>query len=253
MRKNYKLTIRYDGGRYLGWQHQPGKDMEHTIQGKLELVLSRMLEEEKADASVEVIGAGRTDAGVHALAMTASVFLDTEKTEQEIFTYLNHYLPDDIAVDEVKTAADRFHARYNAAGKTYCYTCWCGRTKPVFDRKYVMVLEEMPDLDRMRKAAEFMEGEHDFASFCTLPGKNKSTVRIVDKIAIEQDGRYIRMTFHGTGFLRNMVRILTGTLLDVGYGKKTPEQVREIMEAKDRKLAGPTADPQGLCLIKVDY
>ncbi|MCI2049359.1 MAG: tRNA pseudouridine(38-40) synthase TruA [Lachnospiraceae bacterium] len=271
MSRNYRLTVRYDGGRYLGWQHQPGSGMERTIQGKLELVLTRMLQEEKAEGSsvrsaksakggsgtvmqpVDVIGAGRTDAGVHAQAMTASVVLDTSKSASEIGDYLNRYLPEDISVDECTEAPLRFHARYNATGKTYCYTCWTGARKPVFDRRYLKVLEGRPDVDKMREAAGCLIGEHDFAAFCTLPGKNKSTVRLLDRIEIAEDGPYLRLTFHGSGFLRNMVRILTGTLLEVGFGRMQPSEIPAILASKDRKQAGPTAEPQGLTLICVDY
>ena len=243
--KNFKLLIEYDGSRYYGWQRQP----EHeTIQGKLENVLSLMCQKK-----VEVIGAGRTDAGVHAKGMVANVSMDTELSEQEIRAYLNRYLPDDIAVTEVKTASPRFHARYNAVGKTYCYTCYDGEVKSVFDRKYITHLEEKPDSTKMRQAAEILMGEHDFRNFCVNPRMKKSTVRCVDKIEIVRKGDYIIFTFHGTGFLQNMVRIMVGTLLEVGYGRMTCEQVANVLETKDRQKAGPTAPAQGLCLISVDY
>ena len=166
---------------------------------------------------------------------------------------MNRYLPDDIAVNEVREASERFHARYNAVGKTYQYTCYAGEVKTIFDRKYVTSLEKMPDVKAMQEAAEYLKGKHDFASFCTNPRMKKSTVRIVDQIDITMRKGYIYFTFHGTGFLQNMVRVLVGTLLDVGYGKIQPAEVAEIMEKKDRKLAGPTAPAQGLTLIKVDY
>ena len=134
--KNFKMIVSYDGTRYFGWEHQP--DTEMTIQGKLEKVLSQMQELPEGQ-SVTVIGAGRTDAGVHARAMTCNVLLDTVKTEEEIQEYMNRYLPDDISVNSVKLAAERFHSRFKAIGKTYRYTCWYGSTKPVFDRRYVTV------------------------------------------------------------------------------------------------------------------
>lgn len=246
MRENYKMTIAYDGSRYFGWEHQPNTDM--TIQGKLETVLSRMV-----DAPVEVIGAGRTDAGVHARAMTANARLDTDMTPEEICMYMNRYLPEDICIREVRKASERFHSRYNAQGKTYCYTCYIGSRKPVFDRKYVYVPEEYPDVERMRKAAEYLMGAHDFASFCGNPRMKKSTIRIVDKIEIVQRGDYLELSFHGTGFLQYMVRILTGTLLEVGAGKRTPESMEELLAARDRSQAGFTAPAKGLCLIRVDY
>lgn len=246
MRENYKMIIAYDGSRYYGWEHQPNTEM--TIQGKLENVLSRMTGE-----TVEVIGAGRTDAGVHAKGMVMNARFQTELCVEEIRDYMNRYLPDDIGVCEVRRASDRFHSRYNALGKTYCYTCYAGTQKPIFNRKYVYVLEETPDLEKMRKAAGYLTGTHDFASFCSNPRMKKSTVRKVDKIEITQSGAYINFTYHGTGFLQHMVRILTGTLLEVGFGKRDPESIPALIEAKSRALAGATAPAQGLCLIKVDY
>ncbi len=242
---NYRLLIEYDGTRYYGWQRQPA---QVTVQGKLEGVLSLMCGRE-----VEVIGAGRTDAGVHARGMTANVNLETELGAEEIRDYLNRYLPDDIAVLEVKEASPRFHARYNATGKTYCYTCFDGAVKPVFDRKYYTRLEEVPDVEKMREAAAVLKGEHDFRNFCVNPRMKKSTVRLVDEIKIERDGGYLRFTFHGTGFLQNMVRIMVGTLLEVGCGRMTVEEVRRVLESKERCKAGPTAPAQGLCLMRVDY
>ncbi|MDD6692012.1 MAG: tRNA pseudouridine(38-40) synthase TruA [Lachnospiraceae bacterium] len=246
--RNFKMIVSYDGTRYYGWEHQPGNDM--TIQGKLESVLAEM-----SGKPVTVIGAGRTDAGVHARAMTANVLLDTDLSEEEIQQYLNRYLPDDISVNDVKQCADRFHARYKAIGKTYRYSLWYaeGGEKPVFERKYAYILKEKPDVERMREAAEHLQGEHDYKSFCGNSHMKKSTVRVVDTIRIEESGNWIRIYFHGSGFLQNMVRILTGTLLEVGYGRLSPEDCGAILEAKDRKKAGPTAPAQGLCLMKVDY
>lgn len=245
MEQNYRLTIAYDGSRFFGWERQPDKD---TIQGKLEAVLGTL-----QGYPVNVIGAGRTDAGVHARAMTANVVLDVTETPDALRDYLNRYLPDAIAVREVKEAAPRFHARYNALGKTYRYTCHTGPVKSVFDRKYVTLLDYDPDVEKMRQAAAYLLGENDFASFCGNPRMKKSTVRLVDHIAIERRKDRVVFTFHGTGFLQNMVRIMVGTLLEVGRGYWTPEQVRDILAAKDRKQAGPTAPPEGLCLMKVDY
>ena len=248
--KNYKMVVSYDGTRYFGWEHQP--DTEMTIQGKLESVLNQMVQMPEGE-SVTVIGAGRTDAGVHARAMTCNVLLDTDLPEEDIQAYMNRYLPDDISVNSVRIAADRFHSRFKAVGKTYGYTCWYGPSKPVFDRRYVTVLDKAPDVERMREAAEYLTGMHDYRSFCGNPRMKKSTVRVVDVIRIEESGSYIRFYYHGNGFLQNMVRIMTGTLLEVGLGKREPEDVAAIIEACDRKTAGYTAPAQGLCLMKVDY
>lgn len=245
MRQNYRFIIMYDGSRYYGWQRQPDHD---TVQGKLEAVLGKM-----CGQPVEVIGAGRTDAGVHARNMVANTVLDVALKPKEIRDYLNRYLPEDIAVKEVKEAGPRFHARYNATGKTYCYTCFDGAVKPVFDRKYMYVLEESPDIEAMLEAAQLLKGEHDFRNFCMNPRMKKSTVRMVDQIYIEREGDYIRFTFHGTGFLQNMVRIMVGTLLEVGWGHMSSLQVQEALQSPERQKAGPTAPAQGLCLMQVDY
>lgn len=250
MKRNYKFIISYDGTRFFGWEKQPGKEM--TIQGKLETVLSKMTNA-PADSPISVIGAGRTDAGVHARATVANAILDTDMTEEEIQVYMNTYLPEDISVNEVRICSDRFHARYNALGKTYRYTVWYGISKPVFDRKYVTVLNQKPDVSKMRAAAQYLIGTHDYKSFCGNRKMKKSTVRCVDTINIEESGNYIRIYFHGNGFLQNMVRILTGTLLEVGYGNIPVDSVKDILEACDRQKAGPTAPPQGLCMMKVDY
>lgn len=257
---NYKFILSYDGTRFKGWEHQPGTDM--TIQGKLENVLEKM-----TGKSIEVIGCGRTDAGVHARAYVCNARMDADMTLDEIREYMNHYLPDDICVNEVKIASDRFHSRYNATGKTYCYSCYIGERKPVFDRKYVYTFQNRPDgkpiprkngqivldVKAMEKAAQYLCGEHDFASFCSNPRMKKSTVRLVDSIRIEKKGDYLYMTFHGTGFLQHMVRILTGTLLEVGLGERDSESIPALIEMKDRRCAGFTAPAQGLMMMQADY
>lgn len=243
---NYKMIIAYDGSRYYGWEHQPNTEL--TIQGKLENVLSVMTGKE-----IEVIGAGRTDAGVHAKGMVANAHMDTDMSEQEICDYMNRYLPEDICVREVRVASDRFHSRYNAMGKTYCYTCYIGDLKPVFNRKYVYIPDKKPDVELMKKAAAYLVGEHDFKSFCGNPKMKKSTVREIYDIYISVSGSYLNLTYHGSGFLQYMIRILSGTLLEVGIGKRSPESMKELIELKDRSKAGFTAPAKGLCLIKVDY
>ena len=236
----------YDGTRYKGWEHQPGIDM--TIQGKMEYHLEKMVGE-----PVEVLGAGRTDAGVHAKGMVANARFYTERTPEEITEYLNAELPNDICILETRIASDRFHARYNALGKTYCYTCYYGPGKPVFNRKYVYTLTQKPDIEAMRRAAQDLVGQHDFKSFCGNKKMKKSTVRLVDSIEISERGGYINLTYHGTGFLQHMVRILTGTLLEVGFGDRDPRSMPDLIEMQDRSKAGFTAPAQGLCLMKVDY
>ena len=250
MVRNFKMIVSYDGTRYFGWEHQQETDL--TIQGRLETVLTRMVDRDP-DQPVTVIGAGRTDAGVHARAMTCNVLLDTDMDEEEIQVYMNRYLPEDISVNDVKVCADRFHSRFKARGKTYRYTCWYGNSKPVFDRRYVYVLDRVPDLEKMRDAAEYLTGMHDYRSFCGNSKMKKSTVRVVDVIRIEESGSYIRFYCHGNGFLQHMVRIMVGTLLQAGLGEIEPGQMADIIEGKNRSLAGPTAPARGLCLMKVDY
>ena len=243
---NYKFILTYDGTKYYGWEHQP--KVEETIQGKMESVLSRMLNED-----VEVIGCGRTDAGVSARGYVCNAHLKTNDTPEAVRDYLNRYLPDNICVDSCVIASDRFHARYNAVGKTYRYTCYIGDTKPVFDRKYVYSLDFKPDIEEMRKAAKYLMGEHDYASFCSNPKMKKSTVRKVDSIVIEKNGDYLTFTYHGSGFLQHMVRIMTGTLLEVGEGKREASSIPALIEAKERAKAGACAPANALCLIRVEY
>ncbi|SER44519.1 tRNA pseudouridine(38-40) synthase TruA [Lachnobacterium bovis] len=248
--KNYRFKIRYDGTKYNGWQHQ--KNTLNTIQGKLETLLMRMTNKNE-DEPITVIGAGRTDAGVSAISMTANAYLDTQFSEKQIQEYMNKYLPEDISIDDVSIVKDRFHSRFNAIGKTYRYTLWCGETKPVFDRKYLYVIDKMPDLDKMNEAAKLLKGTNDYKSFCGNKKMKKSTIRTIDKIEITQKDSYIYMTFHGDGFLQNMIRILVGTLLEVGWGRIQPQEIEEILKAKDRQKAGFMAPANGLCLVEVDY
>ena len=243
---NYKFILTYDGTKYYGWEHQP--KVEETIQCKIETVLKRMLDED-----VEVIGCGRTDAGVSARGYVCNAHLKCDKKPEEVRDYLNRYLPDNIRVDTCIIASDRFHARYNATGKTYRYTCYIGDTKPVFDRKYVYALDFKPDIYAMRSAAKHLMGEHDYASFCSNPKMKKSTVRKVDSIIIEKNGDYLTFTYHGTGFLQHMVRIMTGTLLEVGEGKRDASSIPALIEAGERAKAGACAPANALCLVRVDY
>lgn len=243
--KNYRMLIEYDGTKYHGWERKTNVD---TIQGKLEGVLEAM-----TGSEVKVIGAGRTDAGVHAKGMVANVHLDIEMSEDELRDYMNRYLPEDICIREIKLVSDRFHSRYNAVGKTYQYTCYVGKTKPVFNRRYVNMISESIDIDAIKRAANFLVGEHDFMSFCGNPKIKKSTVRQIYSIQVEVRDDILSLTYHGSGFLQYMVRILSGTLLEIGLGKRTVESISELLELRDRSKAGFTAPAKGLCLIKVDY
>ncbi len=246
--QNYRLEIEYDGTRYYGWEHQPNVD---TIQGKLENVLAEMCSIKPEN--IELNGAGRTDAGVHAKDMTASVKLNTDRSTEEIRDYMNRYLPDDIAVTSVEKAADRFHARYNASGKTYRYSIYDGKVKPVFDRRYYTPLDEELDVEAMKSAASYLIGEHDFKSFCGNPKMKKSTVRIIDSLEVLRVGGYVYITVHGSGFLQNMVRIISGTLIEIGLHKRPADEMKDILDSLNRRKAGYTAPAKGLCLIKTDY
>ena len=243
---NCKLTIQYDGSRYDGWQKQG--NTANTIQSKLEEVISR-----QCGVPVEVHGAGRTDAGVHALGQVASVHLPDGFSAAELRDAWNHYLPEDIAVTAVEAADQRFHARLSAKGKVYRYSVRMGSTPDVFRRKYQYRVEAPLDLDAMRAAAALLTGSHDFRAFCSNKRYKKSTVRTVSAITIEENGPDLTLTFEGDGFLYNMVRILTGTLLEVGLGQRKAEEMPEILASLDRTRAGKTAPAQGLCLMEVKY
>lgn len=259
MDKNIKMVLQYDGTRYDGWQKQGNTDM--TIQGKLEAVLQKM-----TGFPVEIHGAGRTDAGVHALGQVANVHIPDrffrELASQEkksvdaalyVKDYLNHYLPEDIAVIEATVAADRFHSRLNAVSKTYVYSIETVDKKSVFERKYVYGLGRNLDTNRMRKAAECLTGTHDFKAFCSLKKMKKSTTRTLDSITIERQGTKFVITYEGNGFLHNMVRIITGTLIEVGSGERSLEEVEAALRSGERSQAGRTAPPEGLFLAKVTY
>lgn len=246
---NYRLKIQYEGTKYRGWQRQR-EESDRTIQGKIEAVLSRL-----AGREIHVDGAGRTDAGVHAVEQVANVHLGegSVTSPEELAAYLNAYLPEDIRVLEAAVAGERFHSRLNATGKRYCYHLIKAGREFVFARKYAWKMTAPLDVEKMREAAEYLLGEHDFRSFCSKASKKKSTVRRIAGIQIRETDDEILLTFEGNGFLYNMVRILTGTLVEVGTGSRTPEEIPEILEKCERKYAGETAPAKGLFLEKVFY
>ena len=238
--------LQYDGSRYDGWQKQGNTGQ--TIQGKLEDVLEKL-----AGVPVEVRGAGRTDAGVHALGQTADFYIPDPISPPEVKSYLNRYLPEDIRILKAEQAGERFHSRLNAVSKTYRYVIETGEKKDVFQRKYVYGLGKRPDVEAMKQGASFLTGERDFKSFCANKKMKKSTVRTVYSIDIREEGSRIILTFRGNGFLYHMVRIMTGTLIEVGLGKRPPEDIKRILAAANREEAGFTAPAEGLFLVKVDY
>ena len=243
---NYRLTIQYDGSRYDGWQKQGNTD--NTIQGKLESVLSRM-----AGIPVEIHGAGRTDAGVHAEGQVASFKLPGDRPAHEIMAELNRWLPEDIAVITAIEVDERFHARLSAKGKVYRYSLRLGDVPDVFSRKYQYRIAEAPDISAMERAAALLTGTHDFRAFCANKRYKKSTVRTIHAIEFDRTGADLTVTFRGDGFLYHMVRILTGTLLEVGLGQRKPEEMTDILASLDRSRAGKTAPAQGLTLVEVEY
>ncbi|HIU76905.1 MAG TPA: tRNA pseudouridine(38-40) synthase TruA [Candidatus Pelethocola excrementipullorum] len=245
---NYKMVMQYDGTRYDGWQKQGNTG--NTIQGRLEAVLSRF-----AGEPVEVQGAGRTDAGVHAYGQTANFRLQTDAKEEEVLVYLNRYLSEDIEVLSVERVHDRFHARLSAVQKTYLYRVGMGSGKHVFDRKYLYHFDGSLDVKAMEEAAGYLRGTHDFKSFCSNRRMKKSTTRTLHMVKIDVDKKedVIRFILIGDGFLYHMVRIIVGTLLEIGQGKREPKDIIGILEEKDRAKAGFTAPPQGLTMVSVEY
>lgn len=244
---NFRMVVQYDGTRYNGWQKQG--DTDNTIQNKLETILERM-----TGQRAEIHGAGRTDAGVHARGQVAQFRIDTDMRPDEIRDYFNTYLPDDIGVLSVSRAAPRFHSRYNASEKYYLYRIGKNKAAHVFDRKYVYTWREGPlDTAAMKLATLQLIGTHDFRSFCGNPHMNKSTVRTIYTIRIEETEDEIDIGFVGDGFLQYMVRILVGTLLEVGQGRRDPQSMDVLLAARSRRLAGPTAPAKGLTLMEVRY
>lgn len=254
--RNFMIILQYEGTRYQGWQKQESTD--NTIQGKLEALLSRM-----AEKKVEIQGSGRTDAGTHAMGQVANFHIDTKMSKDEILEYMNQYLPDDIAVVAIKEVSERFHSRLNAKEKTYCYRVINSPVPHVFDRKFAYEVTEQLDIEDMKKAAEYLTGSHDFKAFTSNKRSKKSTVRTIKSIQIEKVASVstgmrgktdeIRFTYTGDGFLYHMVRIMTGTLLEVGAHKRKPEEVAGILSSGLRENAGELIPAKGLTLMEVRY
>ena len=242
--RNLRLDICYDGTRYRGWQRLPG--VEGTIQGKLETALSRILQE-----PITVSGSGRTDAGVHAAHQIANFHCESPMPRDEILPELRRYLPEDIGIYSCQEASPRFHARLNATGKTYRYRIWNSEAPCVFERRYLWAMPEELDVEAMDRAAQCLVGTHDFSCFCGNSKMKKSTVRRIDSISLTRQGQELQIAVTGNGFLQNMVRILVGTLVEVGTGQRG-ENLDSLFGQK-REKAGFLAPPQGLCLMEVTY
>ena len=243
---NYKLTFCYDGTRYRGWQNQ--NNVTNTIQHKMEMVLSDILHE-----PTSLQASGRTDAGVHAHMQVANFHSSQDLETDKILSQLRHQLPQDIGALILEKAPDDFHARLNCTGKTYRYFLWNSEDPCVFQRRYRTVLTEPLDLVSMQNAATLFLGTHDFSAFTSSRNKKHSSVRTIRDITIRKEGTEIIMEYSADGFLYNMVRILTGSLIEVGLGEKTKEDLIDALESGIRADAGFTAPPQGLFLWNVEY
>ena len=243
--KRVKLIVAYDGTAYCGWQVQPNGP---TIEGELNAALTILTGE-----NIQVIGASRTDAGVHGLCNVA-VFDTESPIPGEKFSYaLNQRLPEDIRVRDSEEVAPDFHPRHQASRKTYAYRILNAEFPDPTKRLYTHFTYHKMDVSQMQKAAEYFVGEHDFKSFCSPAATVESTVRTIYKCQVSKEGELITIEVQGNGFLYNMVRIMAGTLMEVGCGRMLPEQIPDILKQKDRNVAGPTAPAKGSCLVKYEY
>ncbi len=244
--RNMKMTIEYDGSKYKGWQKQKENDL--TIQGKIEAVLSKMSGE-----VIQVVGCGRTDSGVHAENYIANFHTKCSFSTDAMLDYLYEYLPEDIGVKSIEDVAERFHARYNVKSKTYVYRINTNKFRNVFNRKYIYHLAEKLNISNMRKASEVLVGSHDFQSFVNSRNSDKSTVRTIYYLNINEKDGLVEIEVNGNGFLWNMVRVIAGTLIEVGKGKLKPMDVEKILNEQKRWEAGPLAQAKGLFLRDVQY
>ena len=244
--RNIKIVIEYDGTRYKGWQRLG--DSDNTIQHKIEAVLSKMAEE-----NIEIIGSGRTDAGVHATNQVANFRTECTMSDHKMRSYCYEYLPEDIVVKTVEEVDLNFHARYNAKVKKYVYNICNNKAHNVFTRKYDYHVPQSLNIENMRKASEILIGEHDFQSFTTLKTKKKSTIRNIYTINIVNDDGNIEISVQGNGFMKNMVRLIVGTLVEVGLGETSVDEISDILDKKERKYAGHIAPAKGLFLEEVNY
>ena len=243
--RNLRIDLCYDGTRYKGWQRLSTTD--NTIQAKLENTLSRILNE-----PIEVIGSGRTDAGTHAQLQVVNFHCTSSMPCDEILTQLRRYLPEDIGIYSCRNVSERFHARLNAKTKMYRYHIWNSDMPLVFDRKYVYVDARPLDIAQMQKAAEYFVGQHDFSAFCANKNMKKSTIRFIESFQISESGHHLYFDVRGNGFLHHMVRIMVGTLLEVGRGERSADSIPQLFGAV-RADAGELIPACGLCLMEVNY
>lgn len=244
--RNIKVLVEYDGTNYHGFQRQAEK--LPTVQQVLEQTLEKLTKH-----PVNTIGAGRTDAGVHAKGQVINFRTDCGIPVDKLPLAMNRLLPNDIVVVAAEDADESFHAQFRAKRKVYRYHIYNSRIPSVFDRMYSYHVPQKLDMNRMKEAASYIVGEHDFSAFKAAGAKTKTSVRTIFRLDIEYNLPHIYITIEGNGFLYNMVRIITGTLLYVGKGKLTPDDIRRFVETGKREEAGPTVPPQGLCLMEVIY
>lgn len=242
---NYKMIITYDGGRYEGFQRQKGR---LTIQETLESCIQKIGKED-----VKIIASGRTDAGVHAIGQTVNFHIKKKLKEAEFKQQLNEELPEDLKIIKIEQATGGFHSRFDALSKTYCYTIDLRKRPCVFTRRYAYSVPMELDIEKMKEAVRMLIGVHDFRSFSSEKRKEKDTVRNLQNIDIVLDNEYLKLYFTGEGFLYHMVRILTGTLIEIGLGKVGVQEIPEIFQAKSRYSAGFMAPAHGLMLVEVRY
>ncbi|MGX4685357.1 tRNA pseudouridine(38-40) synthase TruA [Vagococcus sp. JNUCC 83] len=244
--RNIKMSIEYDGRRYQGWQRLG--DSDKTIQGKIENIIHQM-----TDERIEIIGSGRTDAGTHARGQVANFKTESTLSLNEMLDFFHQYLPQDIVIKHLEEMPERFHARYNAVGKQYSYYIWNERVPSAFYKNYSMYVPETLNITKIEEACDKLTGTHDFKGFSALKKTKKSTTRTISEISIQQEGELIHFTFVGDGFLHKMVRIIMGTLLDIGTGKLSIDDIDTIFETGVRSQAGDTVPAQGLFLDEVFY
>ncbi len=243
---NYKMEISYDGANYNGWQKQ--QNTKGAIQEEIENILSDIINDK-----VDVIASGRTDKGVHALCQVVNFNTVNKQDITKLKVLLNDKLKNDIAVLSIKEVDERFHSRYNAISKTYIYKINnCDFINP-FTRKYSYHVKDKLDISKMRKASEYLIGKKDFSPFSSARNVKKNTVKTVESIEINKVGTEITIRIKGTSFLYNQVRIMVGTLLDIGHNKNNPEYIDEIFRKKERIFAGRKIPPHGLYLERVEY
>lgn len=243
--RNIKIIIEYDGTNFYGWQKQPGL---RTVEGTIEESIKKILQE-----NIKIIGAGRTDSGVHASGQVANFLSNTENKLNTILYRLNKILPEDIRIKSIKEVNKDFHARYKAKSKLYRYIIFNERISSPLNQLYSFHVPMKLNVSKMKKAKKYLTGKHDFSSFATSGSFTRDFIRTINKITIQKKGKFIHIKFKAKSFLRNMVRNIVGTLIEIGKGNISPESIKDILNVKDRRKIPKSASPQGLCLVKIEY